>query len=370
MNMKKIMGAFCALACAVNFGMITPAYAGIFGIMNAHQQEKWAEHLVKEEFNGTEPAGYSEDARRLTPIIHKLQNRICETNGIEVTEQKFKHTYDFKTKVHPIKVVDGYDNNTAVGAGYIYIGVDDLRTKGNIGMKNQYDYMTCEKSIAHELIHNQEGHTTAKLFWNEKRAENHAEKGSIRLMENLPEGGWGSYLVAIHRMLNRPEINRKIMSSFEKESNGKITIVNNGSRTVYQSKTGGSYNLSVKNRAPDDNAYYGGQMAYVIAKGALTVDNIGIMENTLKDAINFKGDYLLVCYSDKLPNGYRILTELYGDKQQINRQIESAKQLLADNVKIGYYNDVAEKTILDKTNPNENYWKIWLTCAVAEDLNK
>ena len=65
MNTKKIMGAFCALACAVNFGMITPAYAGIFGIMNAHQQEKWAEHLVKEEFNGTEPAGYSEDARRV-----------------------------------------------------------------------------------------------------------------------------------------------------------------------------------------------------------------------------------------------------------------------------------------------------------------
>ena len=90
MNTKKIMGVFCALACAVNFGMITPAYAGIFGIMNAHQQEKWAEHLVKEEFNGTEPAGYSEDARRLTPIIHKLQNRIKKINHLLLFFYKFK----------------------------------------------------------------------------------------------------------------------------------------------------------------------------------------------------------------------------------------------------------------------------------------
>ena len=368
MNTKKIMGAFCALACAVNFGMITPAYAGIFGIMNAHQQEKWAEHLVKEEFNGTEPAGYSEDARRLTPIIHKLQNRICETNGIEVTEQKFKHTYDFTTKVHPIKVIDNYNNNSSVGAGYIYIGVNVLRANGSIGMKNQYDYMICEKSIAHETIHNIEGHTTKS--WGREKKETNAEKGSIRLMENLPEGGWGSYLVAIHRMLNRPEINREIMSSFEKESNGKINITDNGSLTVYRSKTGENYNLAVKNHTSDDSAFYGGQMAYVIAKGALTVDNIGIMENTLKDAINFKGDYLLVCYSDKLPNGYRILTELYGNKQKLENLLVASKQLLVKDFNLKDYRSAAHQTILNNNNPNGNYWKIWLTCAVAEDLNK
>ena len=368
MNMKKIMGAFCALACAVNFGMITPAYAGILGIMNAHQQEKWAEHLAKEEFNGTVPDECdSDEAKRIAPTIHKLQKRVCDANGIEITDQKFQHTYDFKDKMHPIKIINGYHNGYAVGAGYIYLGTD-VFSDNTFDFNNQYDYILCENTIAHEITHNIEGHTI-KSGRKEKK-ETNAEKGSIQLLENLPEGGWGSYLVSVHRDMNYPEINRKIMGSFEKESNGKITIVNNGSLVVYRSKTGENYNLAVKNHTSDDSAYYGGQMAYVIAKGALTVDNIGIMENTLKDAINFKGDYLLVCYSDKLPNGYRILTELYGDKQQINRQIESAKQLLADNVKIGYYNDVAEKTILDKTNPNENYWKIWLTCAVAEDLNK
>lgn len=237
MNKKKILGAVCALACATNFALIQPASARI---MNAQEQEAMARHWENEIFGGR-PQTHSEGAIQATPIVQGIQKRICDKNGIEVTTALFQNTYDFETKVHPVQVIDNYFNATDVGAGYIYVGIEHLRSRVGVTISdrevakfsNQYDYIICERTIAHELSHSIGGHSTSSKFNNTK--EELAEKGTVKLMYNLPEGGWGAYLIGVYNDLTRPEINEKVKDSFVKESGGKITMPS-FSTTVYHSK--------------------------------------------------------------------------------------------------------------------------------------
>ena len=195
MNKKKILGAVCALVCVTNFAFMQPVSARI---MDAHEQENWARHLEQDEFNGRRPETYSEEAKQATPIVQRIQKRICDKNGVEITTALFQNTYDFETKVHPVQVIDNYYNASAMGAGYIYYGVDTLRYEGAIRFSNQYEYIICEHTLAHELAHAIGGHTTSYKKFHDNQEEL-AEKASVKLMDNLPEGGWGAYLVGIYK---------------------------------------------------------------------------------------------------------------------------------------------------------------------------
>ena len=366
MNKKKILGAVCALACATNFAFVQPASAEI---MNAQEQENWARHLEQDEFNGRRPETYSEEAKQATPIVQGIQKRICDKNGVEVTTALFQNTYDFETKVHPVQVIDNYHNASAMGAGYIYFGVEHLRSKGVAKFSNQYDYIICEHTLAHELGHAIDGHTTSyKKFHNNQ--EELAEKASAKLMYNLPEGGWGAYLVGVYRDLNRPEINKQVKDSFVKESGGKITMPSY-STTVYHAKKGGQYNLCIENGKSMDNAYFGGQMADCIAHKALTVESLDVIPvpTELKESIKFKGDYIIICRSSKFPNGYRILASLYGSQDKVMDEWGRMKGLvLKGDGDIEWYNNMAKLTIKSGDDSKHNMWRMWLALAVANDV--
>jgi len=365
MNKKKILGAVCALACVTNFAFIQPVSARI---MNAQEQEAWARHEENEEFGGR-PRTYSEGAIQATPIVQGIQRRLCDKNGIEVTTALFQNTYDFETKVHPIQVIDNFYNAMDMGAGYIYVGIEYLRsTKGVTKFSNQYDYISCERILAHELSHSIGGHTTSSKFNNTK--EELAEKGAVKLMYNLPEGGWGAYLVGVYRDLNRPEINKKVKDSFVKESGGKITMPSY-STTVYHAKKGGQYNLCIEHGRSMDNAYFGGQMADCIAHKALTVESLDVIPvpTELKESIKFKGDYIIICRSSKLPNGYRILASLYGSHDKVMDEWGRMKGLvLKGSGDIEWYNNMAKLTIKSGDDSKHNMWRMWLALAVANDV--
>lgn len=242
MDKKKFLGVVCAGALALNLEAAQPASAGIyFPNFSAGQQESMAKSFVRKEFGSENPPGDSYDARQVKPILLRLQDKLCRENGIEVTEEKFRHVRD-----------------SISGEGDRYVST----------------YHT----------------------------------------------GFRDYRLIVRER---------------------------------------SYNA-------DENAYFGGQLAYCIAKDALNLDNICLLRNTMKDELNFKGDYLLVCWSEgKLPNNYRILADgIYGSEAKVLQQLRSIKASVRREAPLSTYEEMARKYI----NRGDSSWKIWLACAVAGDM--
>ena len=376
MNKKKVLGAVLTMACAVNFSMAAPAQA--FSLVfpgtapSASQQEKWAQDNIRDEFKEEGPISNSDLAKAGTPIVHRLQKRICDANGIEVTTQQYQHASDHKHKVHPILVVDNGSNNAiSYGAGYISVPANSTWIRHiTKEQSNQYDAFDLEQTIAHELSHNIKGEFGSLLA--PGTTEKQAEFDSVKLLDPLPEGGWGVYLISNRRGNGYLKIQEKVRKSFEKETKGKIEIKDNGATVIYHyGKKGGWGQLLTslytgREDVQDENAYFGGQLAYCIAKGGLTVDGIDIMENNLKQDLKFQGDYLLVCRSNKYPNGYRILAPLYGkDRKKLEGILNyEREQVVTNKAHIDMFSGICE-VLLQKYNEHD-FWVAWLACAVAQ----
>lgn len=368
MPIKRILlSTVIAMGCAINFSFVSPVEAapGLFGMVlqNAGTQESNARHWMRKKFNGDPQEGTSARARKYAPIVHMLQKRLCDANGLEITEERFRHTYDFNKKVHPVILVDAFYNGMSFGAGYICMGSDYIDGMTVDGANNYgFDYISIEKMIAHELSHAKKGHSvTSTLFSINNQFEKSAEKGSIEMMDVLPEGGWGGYLVAINHHMNRPPQNKQIMRSFEKQCKRKITI--EGPTTVYYNASDGKKYGLWGSSQNDYGAYFGGQIAYCIAKGGLKLDNIQIIDNPLKDELHFAGENLaLVCQDNSLPNGYRVL---YGikdmDKEKALKELSASKKIVQRDKTIGSYDDM-------KAAVYYNSFYIWLACAIAQDV--
>ena len=120
-----------------------------------------------------------------------------------------------------------------------------------------------------------------------------------------------------------------------------------------------------------DNAYFGGQIADCIARGVLSVDNLAVVPvpTELKESIKFKGDYIIICRSNKLPNGYRILANLYGSQDKVMDEWGRMKGLvLKGSGDIEWYNNMAKLTINSGYDSKHNMWRMWLALAVANDV--
>lgn len=148
---------------------------------------------------------------------------------------------------------------------------------------------------------------------------------------------------------------------------GKISMPS-FTTAVYHAKNGSQYNLCVENGSSLDNAYFGGQMADCIALGALSVENLDVIPNFYAEDIKFKGDYLIVCYSDKFPTGSRILASVYGSPEKIQDEWTRMKNLvLKGSGDLNFYNNMAKLTL---NSGKENMWRMWLALAVANDVQK
>ncbi len=373
MNKNLILGAAVALTCVTGSVVQLPTVeAGSIWWQGTKSQEENAHRLIVKELGGQEPEAYSEKAKEQARVVYHLQERICNANGIEITSDKFTSDRDFRTKIHPIEVIDNYHKGgISVGAGYIYIGVDCFRMSPN---SSHFDNMATSMTIAHEIVHGIKGHSQPCFIWESDSHEINAEKGSIELTDKLPEGGWGMYLVdRVNHGNAYPNSNKSIMKSLAKKTNGKITI-KAPDELYYNASDGKPYRLVVGSRTTDtEDAYFGGQIAYCIAKDALTLNSIQIMENNLRDVINFDADYLLVCKSDKLPNGYRILAGIgrkgytVAYKNDVYSDLDTLKDYVRNNSPIGKYEELEKKGI---PAGGPFVWRAWLACAVAHDVGK
>lgn len=354
---KKILGAVCALSLAFNSVALPMADAAI-KVPSAKQQES----LALDSMNRHGKAdGTSYEARQLSNILNNIAYRICDYSGLSITEYPYTNDNDYKSKIHPIHVSVESTNANSYGGGHIFFGVK--HAKNHFKLSNfeeislsQYDYFALEISLAHEMGHNILGHVyePGNSEERENRHELEAEQQSVALTNNMPEGGWGLYMSSVARLLNRPDQNETVIQSFGKKTNGKITfkvVRGCGSgedhfarliSTYYNASNGIQYEILSSNasgnngwrraEAREGNAYFGGQLAQCIAEGALTPDNLRIA--TMGDGlnnINMGGDCLLICRSPKLPNGYRILCSLYGDKQKMLKILNHAKANVAQN---------------------------------------
>ena len=165
-----------------------------------------------------------------------------------------------------------------------------------------------------------------------------------------------------------PDVARKIYDSFEKQTGNK-TSIKSAADVLYRGKDKVLYPIVEERRGSKSpaNAYFGGQMAYCMSKDALSMGNIRIIRNHLKNEINYKGDYLLVCEDSNLPNGYRILTELYGDESTLRDNLDTIKGKIRSGIvplKKNMYSNVGVEWI----NKNNSVWKMWLACAIAYDF--
>lgn len=141
------------------------------------------------------------------------------------------------------------------------------------------------------------------------------------------------FLVSHNNNDSYPEIARDIRRSFETQTKNRV-VIKSAADVLYQGKDNVLYPIIEERRGNESpaNAYFGGQMAYCMSKDALSMGNIRIIRNHLKKEINYKGDYLLVCEDSNLPNGYRILTELYGDEATLQDNLDTLKSKVRSGI--------------------------------------
>lgn len=345
--MSKFNKAILAIGLAVCLtGTVgqPPAEASFRYETSVRQQEHDADILMRKGEDGHGIiVSESESARRLKPQILSLQKRVMDYNHLEMTDKPFTSQKDYKTKVHPVVLTDNPTGGLSIGAGRIYLGMDYIYGSGmqDGRIVNHYDAAVMEQVLAHEITHATNGTSLRRLGLfiifrqghEARKEELNAEIGSAKLLEQLPEGGWGTFLLGVYR--NGPANSRyehasnRVVKNFERDSKGRVKF-NHFSPDAYGNEASIQYISADSTEYPiiggtspyehtqksDATYYLGGQIAECIAKGAFQPENLAIMRRYELPDCKFDSDCVLVCKSDKLPNGYRVLACLYKDKSQ------------------------------------------------------
>lgn len=397
MDKKKriLIGALCAITM-MGIPSLSPSVEA-----SGAGQEAHARQLAKDNL----PNQILSQKVALVDATQRMQKRICNANGIEVTETPFSKESDYKTKIHPVKVLEHYNNASCFGGGLIYAGADFIKSTcldGADEPTSMYNYVQLEELFGHEVTHGQKRHNIYNLFNLGKDREMEAEEGSVAKLENVPEGGWGGYILSISKNINRPKQNGKVFATLEGRTNGAVTLstalTEKNRPTYYHSSDGKTYNFHFNldisgqdNEGIDENTYLAGQIAECIAKNALSLDNIQIWD---REKIGDAGiaelvSGLIVCESPNLPTT-RVLTDIaiLTDRTpeqavaDMRRALPEIKRLVADGtIPLKDYNmgngnwetsrayKKLEQYLAGKWPQvwSQDVFRLWLICAIAQD---
>ena len=319
----------------------------------AGAQEKLSDYLAK----GVKPAT-EVDVQELRPRLIAQQKRVMDYNGLELSEQPLQHTNDYKTKVRPAELAISSEwAGLSVGAGRIFIDAPTLRRQGLADSRNlnHYNLARVQQLLAHEMTHSITGASLPKMglfiafrSGHESRKEEiKAERGSVKLLENVPEGGWGSYMVSVyHKNYSMDKYQRAanyVLEDFEKATQGRIRFNRFGKkhqegRTAYyvagdgmEYRIEGGYRRDANHERDDATYYLSGQIAECIAAGAFRPENLRVFSQAeMPRECKFAGDCMLVCMSDKLPHGWKALVSLYDiSKSEAQNQLNELRQSFA-----------------------------------------
>ena len=232
MDKKKIAGVLGALVCATSFfaADLSTAEASAAARERASEQNRKTveQSDIVELIQGT-----SREARIVTPIVLNLQSRIAQYNNVGITSEIFDRDNEYKDTLHPAVIVDNCYNSYSTGSGHLYFGIESIKKdleSYNLNSMKDFDYVSIEKTIAHEAGHSLSGNEYAASFFakkSESRCEQEAEDVALRLLDNLPEGGWGAYTMSVSRCANRPEQNIKNLKMMEKRVNNRVQLNSN-----------------------------------------------------------------------------------------------------------------------------------------------
>ena len=373
--MKKILKVICAFVCVVSFATANVVNAGT---PSASQQERNAHRAMEKEVLIPRPE--KKDVQNALSDVLPLQKRLSRVNGITITDKPFQHADDYKTMMHPVLI--GYNGSRAAtaGAGYIYISLSHLVTDKDGYIDGEIGMLDVEYSLSHEYGHGILGHAVHNTPYVKREYE--ADMKSFKLIENLPEGGWGCHLLGVNLHPNvRFEKQQRILNYIKKETNQVIgfdlkkcglDIVGDPINHITVCYDSGEYTYPlVVSDQYSRNAYYGGQIAYCIAKGILSPKNLRIVPNTLKYELKWDADCLLVCNDSSLPNGYRILTGLKGSQTQLQNELNQLQNNFSskDQANMGYYySNTFGPRIYSAQGTEQGKLILWETMAVAYDF--
>ena len=354
---KFALAALVVFACLLGQGEAV-AEASFQIPVSVEEQEKIARNLSR----NIKPATAA-DVQELRPPLIVQQKRVMDYNGLELSEQPLQYSSDYKTKVRPAELMtDPEWAGISVGAGRIFIDADVLRRNGLVDSRNinHYDLACVQQLLAHEMTHSITGASLPRMGLfiafrrghESRKEEIRAERGSVKLLENVPEGGWGSYTVSAHRknysMDKYQRAANYVLEDFEKATQGRIRFNRFGKkhkegRTAYyvagdglEYRIEGGYRRGAHHERNDATYYLSGQIAECIAAGVFRPENMQVFSQAeMPRECRFAGDCMLVCMSDKLPNGWKALVSLYDiSKSDARKQLNELRQNFAGSPRL------------------------------------
>ncbi len=281
-----------------------------------------------------------------TNRILQIQKKIAQANGLVV--EKRQGGFDFKQKVTPAILVEGYNNACMTVAGDMLLGIEHLKKDGyDVYTYNNNNFIAESElfaTIAHETGHSVLNHPLKpKGEWDRSHIEeSDADLFAVRTAEKLSEYGW--YTGLLCRADDYESVYTVVSDYIKNNSKGKL-IVNPSNQDVhsvsklFKLNVNGKYILSSDFGSAFVNKlgyYYSpkhhqmfdfalGQLGYIYGKdGKLDVKNFRLEQNT----DNEYGKTRLVYRSPNMPNGYKNVAYFQTDLNTMKNNIQNAEHTI------------------------------------------
>lgn len=283
-----------------------------------------------------------------TNRILQIQKKIAQANGLVV--EKRQGGFDFKQKVTPAVLVEGYNNACMTVAGDMLLGIEHLKKDGyDVYTYNNNNFIAESElfaTIAHETGHSVLNHALNPTNEQEDRTpleEGDADLFAVRTAEKLSEYGWHTGLLA--RTEDNCESMHNVVTDYIKNNSKGKLIVNPYDQNIHSVSKLFKLNVNGKYISSSDfgtafvnklGYYYSqkhhqmfdfalGQLGYIYGKdGKLDVKNLRLEANTE----NEYGKTRLVYRSPNMPNGYKNVAYFQTDLNTMKNNIQNAENTI------------------------------------------
>lgn len=276
-----------------------------------------------------------------TNRILQIQKKIAQANGLVV--EKRQGGFDFKQKVTPAILVEGYNTASMTPSGDLLLGIEHLK-------KHEYDVYSYNNSnfiaesylfatIAHETGHSVLNHPLNPTREQGRKAleEGDADLFAVRTTEKLSEYGW--YTGLLCRADDYESTYTVVADYIKNNSKGKL-IVNPYDQNIHSASKLFKLNVNGKYISSSDfgtafvnklGYYYSqkhhqmfefalGQLGHIYGKdGKLDVKNFRLEQNT----DNEYGKTRLVYRSPNMPNGYKNVAYFQTDLNTMKNSLQN-----------------------------------------------
>ncbi len=367
MNQKKIITL--ALGTLLSLGIVQTtinppiAEASYEAPMSPARQERLAQKQMKKD-GAYDTATLSSSQKALYNKLFAIQKRLADANNIDIVDKPFTSRHDHETKIHPLRLRKSDGWSYSEGAGYILIS----DTNWKFGSLKGTSQVT--QTIAHEMGHSLRNGSNLRMGLfvalrgkHESRLEETgADRESVKLINPLPEGGWGYYLLGNNRFKSQKE-KHSLTRVYYHAWKAVCNDIKNATKNRIQVSVTGTYGISYMNGKTaypihgllGYTDYLGGQIAECIAKGVFLPRNLDIVPvSKLNSKCQYPGKSVIICSSPKLPNGYRALAFSYEENTQV------LKRLLAEYIHAPIQNHtsyISDADVIQKAQTASSVYK-------------